>query len=377
MKKIFSYVFLLFIIWRVYISAIIYFGRNLFTLQSSYLGGGHGLYIQNPFLWSWANFDGEHYLSIARYGYRPLQYFFFPIYPMLIQKIALIFGDTIQIYLISGLAISHISLILALVGLYKLIMLDYSESIARRTIFFILIFPTSFYFGSLYTESIFLMFVVWSFYFARSNNWIVSSIFGMFASATRLAGLVLFFSLFSDLILKKTSKISLVQKISIILIPIGLFSYMYYLNNTTGDPLAFFHNVEIFGQQRSSHLILLPQVFYRYIFKILPSLTPYFPVVFTTIMEFIIGLLLLFSVFAGFSIKKSYLVYLLGSYILPTLSGSFSSLPRYTLTIFPFFLLMSIMSHKVPRVLLIVFIGVLLMSLSIATLLFSRGYWVS
>ena len=47
------------------------------------------VYHSNFLLWSWANFDGEHYLNIARHGYQVIrgqsEYAFFPLYPLLIN----------------------------------------------------------------------------------------------------------------------------------------------------------------------------------------------------------------------------------------------------------------------------------------------------
>lgn len=167
--------------------------------------------------------------------------------------------------------------------------------------------------------------------------------------------------------------------LSLVFAPIGLFVYMLYLEKTTGDPLEFFHSIGIFGEQRSSSFILLPQVFYRYVFKILPAINyNYFPVVFTTWLEFMTGILFtLLSVLSFVRLRLSYAIYLAFGFLIPTLAGSFSSLPRYVLVLFPAYILMSMYLSKTSRSTKILTYIVLIVNLSIATALFTRGYWVS
>jgi hypothetical protein len=70
---------LFFLLWKIflYLSLVIAFcfiplgGKNFF-------GGGLELYNQFPYLLAWANFDGEHYMSIAMNGYQSLEQAFFP-----------------------------------------------------------------------------------------------------------------------------------------------------------------------------------------------------------------------------------------------------------------------------------------------------------
>ncbi|MFH1289096.1 MAG: hypothetical protein ABIH88_00055, partial [Patescibacteria group bacterium] len=50
--------------------------------------------IVNPVLfWNRANFDGMHYLSIAKHGYGIYQQAFFPLYPKLIALLSSIFFE--------------------------------------------------------------------------------------------------------------------------------------------------------------------------------------------------------------------------------------------------------------------------------------------
>lgn len=368
-KSDFYFIIKSFLIWRLGLFLILFIAIKFLPLQQHFIGGGVGNYLKAPWLWAWANFDGENYLSIAKYGFLFVGQAFFPLYPLIIR----FFGSGIW----AGLLISNLSFLIALIGLYKLIKLDYPEKIARLSILLLLLFPTSFYFGSVYSESMFLALVVWSFYCFRKEKYLLSGLLGMFASATRVIGILLLPVLLIEAI-KKQKKLIL-KHYPLAIISFGLIAYMMYLWRVSGDSLAFIHSLPSFGEQRSSVPILFPQVFYRYVFKILPNLNYlYFPIVFTTVLEFVTALLFLcFSVLSFFRLRLSYSVFLLLGYLIPTLSGSFSSLPRYVLVLFPAFILLALWAEKLSRPFRIVFYGILFIGLAVASAMFLRGYWVS
>lgn len=376
-----------FISWRLLL--FIFLGiASYLPLQKNFLGGGLENYINAPSFWTWANFDGEHYLSIAQRGYGQGEQAFFPLYSLLIKGFSVLLGKGIEKFVLMGLLISNFSFFVALIGLYKLIVLDYPEKVARASILLLLFFPTSFYFGSLYTESLFLALVVWSFYFARKKNWFPAVILGALSSATRFIGILLLPAIFfelagwsaiKDILVRRPLKVAPLKVLFLAILPIGLILYMYFLKQSTGDPLAFINTLPSFGEQRSQTPIVLPQVFYRYFFKILPNLTfSYLPVVFSTFLELTTAILFTFlSVSAFFKIRLSYAIYLSLGFLIPTLSGSFSSLPRYVVVLFPGFLLMATYFLKLKRAMKLILLTILFILLGAATALFVRGYWIA
>jgi Gpi18-like mannosyltransferase len=369
--------------WRLLLFFFLAIAVFLVPLQNDFLGGGLELYKNNLFLWSWLNFDGEHYLVIVRDGYRPLTYFFFPLFPLIVRMASILVGIKAPEYIAAlGLVMTNIAFFTGLVGLKKIVELDYSKTIFSFMTVLILLFPTSFYFGSFYTESIFFALVVWSFYFIRRKQWLGAGILGGLLTATRVTGLALVPAYFAEVyLLNKDNKLKNKASaiIGLLLIPLGIVFYMYYLNIRTGDPLEFFHSVEIFGPQRQAAFILLPQVFYRYFFKILPGINySYFPVVFTTYLEIVTAVIFTtVSVVAFWRVRLSYAIYLAAGFIIPTLSGSFSSLPRYVLVLFPAFMVFARILEKRPKPVRFVVFTLLFTCLAVATALFTRGYWVS
>ncbi len=152
---------------------------------------------------------------------------------------------------------------------------------------------------------------------------------------------------------------------------------MYYLYREFSDPLYFFHvQSEFGGGIRQETVILYPQVVWRYI-KILLTARPFDLKYFSYVQEFVTGtiglILLLYSVTKT---RLSYIIFSLLAFLLPTLTGTFSSMPRYILVCFPIFILLSIWSEKskIFRYTWFTISGILLL---LNTVLFIQGYWVA
>lgn len=371
----------LFILWKVVLFIALLFAINFISLAQTdkFLGGGSILFHVAPELFSWANFDGEHYLSIAVFGYKFLEQAFFPVFPMLISFLAKPFSPDTLSFLVNsvivGLFVSNVAFILALFVLYKLILLDYKRKIAYLTLIVLFVFPTSFYLGALYNESLFLLFTLLSFYFARRGNWFLASIFGVVSSATRVFGFLLLPALVLEAI---SQKVSFKKWFWIIFIPLGLFAYMFYQYINFGDPLAFYNLQTVVGEQHQKGIVLLPQVYYRYI-KMLLTVDMVNPIYQTIVLEFLTGVAFFILPILGFfqKVRYSYLFYALAGFLLPTVQGSFSSVPRYLLILFPSFLVISLLLLKTNIVLRMLILTVSLVLLSIESILFFRGYWVA
>ncbi len=364
--------------WLAVLFVVLFLAVQLIPFQEEFVGGGLGNYLSNPFIWAWSNFDGEHYLSLVQNGYQPLTYFFFPLYPIVIKIFSLITGTSLAGYNLAGILVSYLSLAFAVFGLYKLLKIDFKENLVKISIILLLFFPTSFYLGSVYTESLFLALTVWFFYFARKKNYLIAGILAGFSTATRVIGIILPASLLIEMLINKDNVFKLKNILSLAVSVSGIILYMYYLKQTTGNYLEFFSSVGVFGEQRESSIVFLPQVFYRYVFKILPNLhTSYFPILFSTFLEFLVAIVfLVFSVISFFKLRLSYSVYLVLGYLIPTFSGSFSSLPRYVLVLFPIYILLAqYLTKRKYFVFAFSFISFILLVVSLA--LFVRGYWIS
>jgi Gpi18-like mannosyltransferase len=372
-KKVIFFILTGFVLWQILIFAVGGFSGSFLPTRKTFLYAEAS--IKSPkILWNRANFDGVHYLYISRYGYGLYQQAFFPLYPQLIKKAAPLFGGK---DLLAAVFISNISFLLALFLFFRLIRLDYKEEVSFRTIIFFLLFPTAFFFGMAYTEGLFLMLILGSFYAARRGQWWWAGILGGLATYTRLVGIFLFPALVYEWYQQNQFSIkkSAARLLSLALIPAGLLTYMGQLWKSAGDPLLFFHVQPYFGAQRSGNkIILLYQVFWRY-FKM--ALTTKWDFLYFTvwleILTAVVFLVLLILAFRG-KIRRSYLIFSLLAFLAPTFFGTFSSLPRYVLVLFPCFIYLGTKIKKKTAYLLGLVLAIFLI---ICASLFSQGYWIS
>ncbi|OGK20315.1 hypothetical protein A3C23_02800 [Candidatus Roizmanbacteria bacterium RIFCSPHIGHO2_02_FULL_37_13b] len=359
----------------------IYFIRLFFIFSIAYIAGfllpykGFfpykellNVYNLPIFIKAFANFDGLHYISIAQSGYYQYQQAFFPLYPIIIRVVAIFVGKN---YLISGLLISNLSFLLACIVMYKLLHLLKYQNVPWF-ILLLFLFPSSFYFSTVYTESFFLLLFLLVIYLHLKKKYWISAIFSFFCVLTRLIGLftLIFYLPFK----KKQSSI-----VWLIIFPIfGLIIYMIYLFLTVQDPLFFLNSQPIFGAHRSTSLIFLPQVYYRYlkIFITANKDNAYF----TALIEFFIFNFVFFILILDF--KKRYKtnieltllnIFSLVNLILPTLTGTFSSIPRYAvMSLSIFFYLGELKNRSIKIIIAVLFFCLQVIMLS----LFIQGYFI-
>jgi len=336
-----------------------------------------------------ANFDGIHYLKIAARGYGQWEQAFFPLYPLLIKLFTFVFKNE----LIAGLIISNLSFLIGLIIFFKLFNFKW-------LLFFILMFPTSFFFGAVYTEGLFFLLFVLTLYFLKKENYWLVSLFAILASLTRLVGVFLVIPIIFLIQKSKVKSQNYSSKVKInkysilnnkyfmlILSPlIGLATYCLYLWKTTGDPFFFLSSQPVFGANRSTHLILLPQVIWRYlkIFITASHNFQYYVSVFEFFIFIFVFFILVLDLFKNLKIKNWKLIrnfdrlglnlFSFANLLLPTLTGTFSSIPRYALFSLSFFIFLAEVKNKWVK------IGIIIMFLilHIVTLgLFGQGYFIS
>lgn len=144
-------------------------------------------WIVEPF----RNWDGTWYSMIADQGYTE-QYSataaFFPLYPWLMSWGHELTGLPVETV---GWIVSRLAFLGALIFVSALVAGDFNISIARWTIVAIAVFPTSFFFGAIYTESLFLFLAALTLWAARKNDWLLAVVACVLAVLTRSAGIML------------------------------------------------------------------------------------------------------------------------------------------------------------------------------------------
>jgi len=375
-KKWFICLILLFLVWRVIDFLITYFAPNFIPFLGFFPYQNQLSSFNFPhWINSLASFDGIHYLLISKNGYSQFEQAFFPLYPLLIRYFTPIIGN----WLLSGLIISNISFLIGLIFLSKTVQkIKNEESNLFFLLVFILAFPTSFFFGAVYTEGLFFLLFTASLYFLKKEKYLIAALFAAVASATRLIGVFLLIPFFFKIIRKLK-----IKNLTLLISPlIGLSIYSFYLYKTTGDPLYFLTTQPLFGANRSTHLIVLPQVIWRYI-KIFITANHNFQY-FVSVIEFIffniVFIILVLDLITNLGLKiKNYWriglnIFSFANLILPTLTGSLSSIPRYSLFSISFFLYLSEIKEKwikIAIVIIFIIFHVILLGL------FSQGYFIS
>jgi len=350
------------------------------------------------FLTRLANFDGAHYLIIAKDGYQQYQQAFFPLYPLMIRIIICILPIS---YFASGYILSWVFWIIGLYLLVQLMRDLFPDKRIEKYILAFLVFPTSFFYISVYPESIFFLLLLAVFLLLLRKKYIYAGIFAYFAGMTKIQGFLLFlpfaFVLWDLLLRQKNSRnmsiigfiISVFTKnwrvVVGMLSPIaGLATYSLYLYYYYGDPLYYIHAQSAFGANRTSgEIILLPQVLYRYIkifvtanlsIQYVISLVEclLFLFVFALLLREVIRLLREKSFFSK-PIWSGMVIYSVVAIIMPTLTGTLSSIPRYILVSIASFMLFGQLKH-IPYWIMVTLFTIIHVSMYI---LFISGYFVS
>lgn len=195
--------------------------------------------LSHYLLQPWRNWDGHWYTLIALEGYEydRATTAFYPLYPLLLRGLALFLDGRIEL---AGVLISNAALLGALTVLYQLIQLDFPRPVARRAILYLALFPTAFYFSALYNESLFLLLSAACLYAARRDRWWLAGALGFLAALTRTHGILLLLPL-AVLFLRQQGIRPWHRRsnpLSLALVPAGLMVYMVHLRRVWDDPLV-------------------------------------------------------------------------------------------------------------------------------------------
>ncbi len=426
-----SFPLLAFFIWRTILGLFAFFlAKNNFPLHPTfpyYLSELAHKYPRS--LSTFAFFDGIHYLRIAEHGYVDTgTQAFFPLYPLIIRFFHNLTGLN---YLNSALTLSASYMFLATLLIWH----TFNKKTAKKIILLLLTFPTSFFFASVYTESLFLFFLSLWLYTLKNSDLINAreggtlpskgsvpsairsahldltklALISACASATRITGLALSLAT-TYLIWRAQNKVrnlmctqsheryvtyfgsaakfvsSIIRNLFLTTLSFsGFIIYSLYLYFKFHDPLMFLHVQSMFGAHRSTHLIFPLQTLWRYL-KIIITATPTTILYWRALFEFLVfiwGLYLLYKLYLlGKNHSQRYKLpatsYCIISLIMLSLSsftGTLSSMPRYFVVILPLFYAWT----KLYRSRLVFYLTLLLLaSLQLVTfLLFATGNFIA
>lgn len=289
--------------------------------------------------------DSGWYLSIAQNGYefvsgQESRAGFFPLYPLLVKTFSYLFVDI----RLTGFIISNLALLFAATYLYRLMLVETKDdSIASKTVLFMLISPLSFFFSIFYTEGLFIFLIIAACYYARTRQWLFAALAGFFATLTKILGILIlipiaieYFEFDFKSIKTNLYKLRNVQKdfLYLLIVPLALLFYMLYLQFEVGDALAFVHAQSAWNRKFVLFIKTWANIdnfapFYRHVYK-------------ASIIIAVVSL--------GYLIYKrmrlSYIVYAIVFLFMILSSNNAECLPRYISAIFPIYMGMGMISER-------------------------------
>jgi len=316
----------------------------------------------NVFLDVWARYDSGFYLWIAKTGYTTgdnarSRAAFFPAYPLLMRGTAMVVSDATSIrgLALAGVIVSNLSFLVALILLFALTRHELGDDAAAgRTILYLAVFPTAFFFSCVYSESTFLMFCVGALYAARRKHWLIAGLLACAASATRVTGIIMWGVLGLAWLRQhgwtlgrfhrgeawravgRALRADWRSAVCLLIPPLGLAGFSWHLATVCGDAFAFKSVQSLWGRDQVGTLavlrrellpvfgqsFLLGQIWWQVLFDSLCLLG---------------GLVLVPWVWRR--LGAEYGLFCLLSLLLPSFSAT-QSMMRYVIVLFPLFMVL-------------------------------------
>ena len=358
---------------------------------------------------AWRHWDSFWFLRVAAHGYaRRRAAAFFPLYPLTVN----ISGRLLGSMLVGGVLVSVLCYALALVVLYRLVAHDFDERVALWTVLFLSAAGTSLFFQAIYSESLFLLLTVTSFWAGRTGRWWLAGAAGLLAALTRSAGVVLVAPLLwmwleqrrgraialpggarhAALLSRAPGRLPSLAWLA--LVPAGIGLYMAYTSVRYHNALLFvaaehdwhrrlsppttaIYQGALAARRSVQHIAAQPSAYFA-------VARPAFRVQWLTIgnLTAFIALVLALALVAVCwrRLPAPYTIMALVSLLVPlsypTHSTPLLSMPRFALVVFPLFVALAVLlaRHLVLRWLVL---AVMVAGLVLFTAMFANGMWVA
>ena len=328
--------------------------------------GRFGAY-EEPLNWLY-HWDAGWYLHIARHGYgwdSRFQFFgaFFPLYPLCIRVLGLVLDPRLAGYLIS-----NGFLFLSCLLLWKLAQRDY-RGVADRAVLFLLFNPTTVFFSSIYTESLFLFLALATAWFTLDRNWTAAGACGALAALTRPVGFLLAILIAVELfqrLRKKDLPPGRVERfradVGIALPPAGLILFCLFLFWKYDDPLAVFHAEAQMHREFIPPWDLIEATGYHSALTMAWFISALVLGIYFTISAYILRL------------RASYLALIIAFMAVYCCTNNLEAFPRLLSVVFPFYFVAAECARRWPHFEFL-FLGLSGGLGAFGVVLFADGYW--
>lgn len=289
---------------------------------------------------------------------------FFPAYPLAVG----LFGGfaSLGAAVIAGTLVSLVAFYAGLYVLYRLACLEFGPGVARLAVVLVAFSPVAYFFSAPYTESLFFLLTVSSFYAARTERFALAGILAAVASATRNTGFLLVIPLALLYLYPPGAPASTRHGLRALLprrrlradalwllaAPLGLVAFGAYLHHIRGDALAWAH-VQVGFERHVGAPWQGPLDGLRAaVHAIEGTVAPVFrlPILLDA------GFLLFAAAAVVGAFRRLPLAYglyaavmLIPAFAAPIPGEPLRSLPRFTLVLFPLFIWAAAVLHRHPR----------------------------
>lgn len=313
-----------------------------------------------PYGWleRWNQWDGPHYLDIARDGYvntdlhskdQRLWIVFYPLFPWTVRLVTVVLRD----YLLSAHVVTLLGAIATALIFQRLAELDFERKTARAAVFFMFVFPTAYFFHAVYTESVFMPLMLGCVLAARERRWGVAGGLGALASLTRVNGLFLIPVMVVEAFAQYREEGRRLRR-EWLWIPVAAAGFLVYLYMN--------YRVELDNPVCRQDAFCFQKILKQFWFKELAA--PWVGIGKTLewvwnpspsqaqlvgTQEFcFIALSFVCTVWCWRRLRPSYAVWMTLNWLLVTSTAFIMSTPRYVLSLFPIFLLFARLAARRP-----------------------------
>jgi hypothetical protein len=287
--------------------------------------------------------DANHYLYLAEQGYEPLNInnAFYPLFPALVRAASVI---TLGHTLIAGLLVA-VLLSVAAVGLFHvLVTRTHGEEVATSASLLLLAFPTSFYLGLVYTESLFLALSAALLLLLRQNRFWAAAAVAALLPLSRPTGILMSIPAAVGLWLA-WRRGDLRGPLRMAAVPagfaLGLAAYFGVMAAFTGDPLAGFDAQRVFLADNSAARLLHPVDWVLDNFVRVDLSWHGFRT--SALNRLCFALFVPVAILSVRRLPPDLLACLLVLGTIPAMTGPLTSYPRYVLAAFPLFVTLALL----------------------------------
>jgi hypothetical protein len=334
--------FVMFLVWRLSLVALAYFGLNFMGVgkcrQHWQVFGVEHYVLNGHFRW-----DSAWYRSIMHEGYRPRgsSAAFYPALPYLTRFVGWIVND----WRWGAMIVVNTCTFVATWALCRVSRQELPEVDARLSARLMLVFPTSFFLVSFFSESVYLCFSLLSFLSYRNARYQWAGVWGMAAMLSRSTGVVLFCAFVGDIAWQwwKERKQPPRTALWLLLIPagLGLFALMQWVQ--TGEPLAFVKTQSHWRPRPAWPWVPLLRAFFKVDWSLPLHAENARQIQEALIATLTLGGALLMAVRRW---RPVYWLYTFGVVLLPLSTGTMMGISRMCLVAFPLYLLGASVFHS-------------------------------